>query len=253
VSTLDQQATSTAASTAPSTAAEQLWARFPVDAVVRPLVFPMGPIAEPPDGYTTDDAKMAGGSATFTLPATLPVMPATVDGHEILAADKALAMARVTDGTNPGQPITASDVRLGQAEFTTDRGPKNLPAWLITIPGATAPIALVAVGGPTLFHPGTPILSSDTSLATVDASDTTVTLGFVGAAEGTGPCTADYKLTVIEHPTFVETVVVTTRDGGGICLAMGYGRQASASLTKAHGARVLIEQKTGAPIIVTHA
>lgn len=93
-------------------------------AAVRPLVFPMGSIAEPPDGYATDDAKIAGGSATFTLPATLPAAPATVDGDEIVHADKALTKARVAESANPEQPIAASDVRLGQAEFTTDRGPK---------------------------------------------------------------------------------------------------------------------------------
>jgi hypothetical protein len=226
--------------------------RFPVDAPVRPLVFPMGSIAEPPDRYATDDAKIAGGSATFTLPAALPDAPATVDGYEIVPADKALAMARVAESANPDKPVAASDVRFGQAEFTIDRGPKNLPAWLITIPGATAPIALVAVGGPTRFDPGSPI-PPGFSRATVDASDTTVTLAFVGAAEGTGPCTADYKLTIIEHPTFVETAVVTTRDGGGTCTAVGYGRHASASMTKALGARVLVEQNTGAPIVVTPA
>jgi hypothetical protein len=47
-----------------------MWKRFPVDAAVRPLVFPSGLIAEPPDGYTTDDAKLAAGSGAFNLPAT---------------------------------------------------------------------------------------------------------------------------------------------------------------------------------------
>jgi hypothetical protein len=113
-----------------------MWKRFPVDAPVRPLVFPSGLIAEPPDGYTTDDAKLAAGSVAFNLPAT-STSPATLDGYDIVPTADALTRARA-DGTPPGQSVTATDVQLGHAEFMTDRGPKTVPAWLVSLPGATA-------------------------------------------------------------------------------------------------------------------
>ena len=81
----------------------------------------------------------------------------------------------------------------------------------------------------------------------------TVTVSIETLSCVTLPEPACSKLTIVEHATFVETAVVTTRDGGGTCTAVGYGRHASASLMKALGARVLIEQKTGAPIVVTPA
>lgn len=83
----------------------------------------------------------------------------------------------------------------------------------------------VAVGGTPRFDPSSPMPLGSSN----PAADATVTMAFVGAAEGIGPRTADYKLTIVEHPTFVETAVVTTRDGGGTCLSVSCSREVTAT------------------------
>jgi hypothetical protein len=102
----------------------------------------------------------------------------------------------------------------------TDRGPKTVPAWLVSLPGATGPIAIVAIGGPARYDPGKPVPLGFTH-ATIDAAGSSLTLAFVGSAEGTGPCTADYRLALVEHPAFVEAIISQARDGGGTCTALG--------------------------------
>ena len=86
--------------------------------------------------------------------------------------------------------------------------------------------------------------------ARVDPSDTVVTVAFAGAAEGDGPCTADYRLDLIEHDTFVEASTVITRSGGGTCAAVGYQREATATLSRPLAGRVLVDAATGAAIVV---
>ena len=231
-----------------------IWDAFPVDIDVRPLVLASGAIAEPNDGYTTDVAKIAGGNATFVLPADVPAAPATADGYPLLSAPDTIALARPPDAQKPdGAPVMATAVRLGAAKFVTDRGPTTIPAWLVTIPDAAGPIAIAAVAPPARFVvAGRPVPIGYTQ-ATIDPTGSEVTVTTIGAAEGTGPCTADYRLTLIEHHAYVESVIDETRNGGGECNAVGYTRKVTARLRTPLGNRVLVEQKTAAPIIVTPA
>lgn len=57
---------------------------------------------------------------------------------------------------------------------------------------------------------------------------------------------------VIEHDTFVEASVATTRSGGGTCSLVGYQREASATLGRPLGGRVLVDAATGAAVVVTN-
>lgn len=133
-----------------------------------------------------------------------------------MGAEAALAVAQRSVDGGGAEPVIATTVRLDYAEFMTDRGPRTLPAWLVTIADATGPVALVAVDRPARFDGP---LGFDR--ARIDTFGTQVTLNFVGAAEGTGSCTADYRLDVIEHHAFVETAVIETRHGDGDCSSVG--------------------------------
>ena len=73
-------------------------------------------------------------------------------------------------------------------------------------------------------------------------------LTFVGAAAGTGPCTADYTAKVSESATAVAVTVAESSHTppGTACNLVGYQRQAPVTLASPLGARVLVDTKTKA-------
>ena len=162
--------------------ASEIWSAYPAPLSPRPLVLPWGLVVEPKDGYPDDVSKQAVAAGAIDGPDALPASPGVVDGMPIISAEEALTIVRRGDGEQ-AQRITASAVELGTAEFVTDRGPATLPAWLFTLPGVAEPLAVIAVASPARF------VTADTAplgfavTGHVDASDTVVTVSFVGAAE----------------------------------------------------------------------
>jgi hypothetical protein len=232
-----------------SSPTNEIWSTYPASIKPRPLVLPWGLIVEPKDGYPDDVSKEAVAAGAIDGPDTLPASPAVADGMPIISADEALTILRRGNGEE-AKHITASAVTFGTAEFITDRGPATLPAWLFSFPGVSEPLAVIAVASPARFAAAdsAPIGSSMTGH--VDASDTAVTVSFTGAAEGDGDCSADYRLDLIEHETFVEASTTRTRSGGGTCSAVGYQREATAKLRRPLAGRVLVDVATGAAIVV---
>ena len=234
------------------------WRDFPVGASPRPVVFLDGPVAEPVDGYTTDDAKVAVLTGLLDPPAAFPASPGQVDGRPIVDASAAFveltAPANGAKADGSVRPLTVGGVRLGSATFRTDRGPSELPAWLFDVPGATAAVAVAALAPPAVFVPtkpppdrafsGAPAVTG----ATVDGTGRSVMVSFVGAKEGTGACTADYDVAIDETTTVVLIEVRTRREGGGSCKALGYLRQAVATLAAPLGNRVLVDVSTDAVV-----
>ena len=216
----------------------------------RPLVLPWGLILEPKDGYPDDLSKHAVAAGAIDGPDALPPSPGVVDAMPITSADEALTILRRGNGQE-AQRIKASAVELGTAEFVTDRGPATLPAWLFTFPGVAEPLAVIAVASPARFAAADTAPLGFAMTGHVDASDTAVTVSFVGAAEGDGDCTADYRLDLIEHDTFVEASTTMTRSGGGTCSAVGYQREATATLSRPLAGRVLVAA-TGAAVVVAN-
>ena len=217
----------------------------------RPLVLPWGLILEPKDGYPDDLSKHAVAAGAIDGPDALPPSPGVVDAMPITSADEALTILRRGNGQE-AQRIKASAVELGTAEFVTDRGPATLPAWLFTFPGVAEPLAVIAVASPARFAAADTAPLGFAMTGHVDASDTAVTVSFVGAAEGDGDCTADYRLDLIEHDTFVEASTTMTRSGGGTCSAVGYQREATATLSRPLAGRVLVDAATGAAVVVAN-
>ena len=231
--------------------ASEIWSTYPASISPRPLVLPWGLIVEPKDGYPDDASKQAVADGAIDGPDVLPASPGVVNAMPIISAGEALAILRRGDGQQ-AQRIKVSAVELGTAEFVTDRGPATLPAWLFTLPGTPEPLAVIAVASPARFAAADTAPLGFAMKGHVDASDTAVTVSFVGAAEGDGACTADYRLDLIEHDTFVEASTTTTRSGGGTCSAVGYQRGATATLSRPLAGRVLVDAATGAAVVVAN-
>jgi hypothetical protein len=230
--------------------ASEIWGAYPMLISPRPLVLPWGPIVEPKDGYPDGVSKEAVASGAIDGPDIMPASPGVVDGMPMISAADALAILRRGNG-QVAQRITASAVEFGTAEFVTDRGPATLPAWLFTFPGFTGPLAVIAVAPPARFAAADTAPLGSAITAQVDASGSTITVSFVGAAQGTGDCTADYRLDLNEHDSFIVVSPTTTRSGGGTCLAMGYPRTATATLGRPLAGRVVVDAATGAAVVVT--
>jgi hypothetical protein len=147
--------------------------------------------------------------------------------------------------------LTTTDVTLGTAVFLTDRGSISLPAWLISFQGVRNPAAVLAVGDASLFE-----VPVEPSTAPIGARTTsrprTLTLTFTGGAAGTGPCAVDYSAHVTESTVAVAVgIEATTHGSSGIaCVAIGYSRHVTVTLSEPLGARVLVDEKTKAPVEV---
>lgn len=110
-------------------------ASFPVTADPRPIVL-IGPPLTQVRNAGSEQEKIAAGSGRFTFggvepPAPGPVSVELPDGTAtfpvIGVRDALTAMSANGRG---GEPLEFASVELGTAEFHTDRGRRELPAWL---------------------------------------------------------------------------------------------------------------------------
>ena len=232
------------------------WARFPVDAEPRPIVLTEAQVVDPTTGFLTDFAKRVVPLGSIDGPTVWPQPPGAVDGQPIV--DARVAFARLTANVvlDPSEPhIVVTAVALASASFMTDRGERQLPAWLFSLDRDDSQVAVVAVAEPALFDWVGAAQFGRT--ASISLDDRELSLTFVGAQAGTGPCTADYELDVVESPTSVAVSVETTRSGGGECNSGGHPRAASVTLAAPLGNRVVViggnptdAATRGAPIAV---
>jgi hypothetical protein len=153
--------------------------------------------------------------------------------------------------------LKITDVRLGTDTFSTDRGQRSLPAWLFTFAGVAQPASVVAISDP-WPHSGMPStpdgrLLSVTS-ATTAADGHRLTISFLGAAPGSGPCSADYAADVEQSATAVlvsvRTLPAPSPSSAAVCATMAYERRLTVTLRSPLGDRVLIDT-TGVPVPVT--
>jgi hypothetical protein len=234
----------------------RIWSAFPASATPRPLVLTGPPVADPASGFRGGVAKLAYLEGAFDLPATLPSGPAAAAGFPLITARDAARVLRSQAATGP--PLTSrlavTGVRLGRAVFDTDRGPRRLPAWLFGLTGARDPAGVLAVAGGRIFTPpghpanGRPFVGS----AVLGRDGRTLTVRFVGAPAGTGPCSASYSVTQAASRTAVAVAVTEHgRDGTAVCADVGYLRQVTVALPAPLGGRVLVDAASGVAITVT--
>ena len=148
-------------------------------------------------------------------------------------------------------------VQLGSGLFLTDRGWRVLPAWLFSLTGVQNSAKVLAVGPSAIYS--APVTRGGDSAAQVSvavgAGGRHIVANFVGAAAGTGPCTASYALSVKESKQAAAVAVVShphaqtatgkrQRQTYVACSSVGYLRHASAELEAPLGERVVVDAKS---------
>jgi hypothetical protein len=234
------------------------WSAFPASATPRPLVLTGAPVADPASGFPSGTAKLAYLDGAFNLPSSLPVGPATAAGFPLITAREATGVLKSVAAKGP--PLTSrlavTGVRLGTAVFDTDRGPRQLPAWLFGLAGVRDPAGVLAVAPSRIFAPPRrpanprPFVGG----ALLGRDGRTLTVEFTGAGSGTGPCTASYSLDQAASRTAVAVAVREHAHGGKVaCAAVGYPRRVTMVLPAPLGGRVLIDAASGVAVTVLPA
>jgi hypothetical protein len=226
-----------------------MWADFPVNKTPRPLVLTDQHIIAPRTGFRDEDQKNAFIDGHFIPPPGFPSAQSTAAGYPIMSASDAVDELRTSgDGeTLSNTWLAITDMALGSATFALDRGPRLLPAWLISLRDVAYPAAVLAVGPSARYMPSNIAHVRRIGGARIEADDTTLTIVFVG-----GPAdTHDYAAQIVESDTAVAVTIEPTRLPTGPTRAVGYRREAGVTLRAPLAARVLIDGTSGAPVAVT--
>lgn len=230
-----------------------LWRAFPVSANPRPIV-PLGEglVVDPPSGFHNDAQKFAYVEGRYALHTSLP--PGSATAYRRLRAHRNGQQVKVP-------PLIVIRVRPGTATFMTDRGRMLLPAWRFSFKNVADPASVLALPPPKLFIPpplhrfGKP--GPDSSIedsATVSATGESITVSFVGPPPGAGPCTADYRASIVADRRAVAFAIATIAapvPPGTVCDALAVRRSVVLHLDRPLGARVLISATDGGAVPVT--
>jgi hypothetical protein len=197
------------------------WRDFPVTRSPRPILLLSGPLRE--TGYHTDDAKLAVATGRYELVAKLPsTRPAgrpvaLPDGPytlPLITATEAFERLRATGdpGNAPGAdptPLRITKVELGSAPFGTDRGERELPAWLFHAPDSFEPLAWPALAPEAFWRLGDLPPAGDTLDAKLAADGVTLTVTMPAPYPGACPGDPIYRHVpvVIERATAVAVGV----------------------------------------------
>jgi hypothetical protein len=209
----------------------------------RPVVVLGEVVVAPRNGFETGDQKQAFLTGRFRAPSPLPTHGTPrVDATDLNSALDLLRSPQVTCCIpSPAPPLTVRAATLTTATFTTDRGPRTLPAWAIRLAGITDPaFVLAAPPANTVVVPAGAGAGSQASIA---ADQRHLTVSFVGAPAGTGLCEANYTGTATETQSTV-TVQITEHPGKTTanvgCAMVGYRRQITLVLHEPLGPRLVL-------------
>jgi len=224
-----EQATSQAA------AALALWDEFPVEASLRPLVL-TGQTVLFTGGFPSDQAKLAflQGAVSTTVPLPAGLLDALCPNRDPKLDDTLLVVG--------AEPTTGT--------FSTDRGPKQLPAWTVTLAGIHSPFTVLDTEvAAAAFRPATALPAGARAIypAHLHTDGQTVTVSFINGR----PEYVDYPRVEALETSTAAVVVTVGHDIGppGPRHALGYRRHVTATLAEPLGARVLIDT-TGQPTSV---
>jgi hypothetical protein len=249
-------------------AALRAWASFPVRQNPRPIVLVAGSVNAPRSGFASGADKLAYLSADFRLATPLPTTT-SVGGTPVISADRAYALLHADAEMKQPAGTTAlviTAVRLDREVFDTDRGPQSLPAWLFLFKGVADPAEVLAIA------PGVSWSRNDAAdplaieSATISSDGRTVVVRFVGAAPGSGPCSAEYGADLAESDTSVAVSIhqvtsptpvgtagatnVSADSTAFACSSIGYFRTVALTLHRLLGNRVVTDN-LGNPVAVT--
>lgn len=233
------------------------WQAFPVAAGSRPLVITGRVVLDPQGGFpAVGDAKLAFSEGRFALAVVLPAGPTASGGYPVLSARA--AFDRLGSAADPGKAATSYRLRvvsasLGSASFSTDRGPRLLPAWRFGLATVTNPVWVLAVRPEALWTAKpTPGPGPDFS-ATRTPDDRSLNLHFIGGPDGPSGCGIIYTTSAVESSTAVVAVLHENpqrkADSQVACADVGYPRTAALRLADPLDGRVLLTEY-GVPIPV---
>lgn len=209
----------------------EAWARFPADREPRPLVL-LGPAARPggfPDGQT----KMAFLRGAVQA---APGFPAAV-----------LQAMRQEPAGYAGPPLRLTTATLGTAEFATDRGRQELPAWQVRARHVPEPMWVLdpAIIELTWQPPEPAPVGWQGSAATLDPGGCTLTMAFTGSPHVSYP-----DVDVLESGAAVAVLPVPSQLAPGWYTTVGQRREVTVTLDRPLGVRVLLDGR-GSPVMVT--
>lgn len=217
--------------------AVERWADFPVDEDPRPLVF-TGPVVLPERGFRTGEAKIAFLRGKIEVQGPVP--------------DKVLATLCDAGSLerHPGPvvgPLVLTGAKKSEMKFSTDRGPRVLPAWsfegdellgvlLVLDPEVVAmqwrPVEPPLQPAPTPRHFHRSFRSQ------IEPDDYTLHFEFTGSP----PEWVDYPSSEVTESDHAVAVIPVELDHGppGPRIAIGYRREVVVPLRQRFGNRVLV-------------
>lgn len=206
------------------------WVSFPIGADPRPLVV-LGEEVQAPKFVEVED------DTAFYL--------GRVDANGKVPPEAAQAFAKMSK-PDAGKPtIKVLSARKDTAKFDTDRGPRELPAWIFELAGAYGPVVVLDI------KPGYLAEHSKTR-ASVSADGRTLTVNMAKAGE---PCPGQqatiYQPRRLESPTAVAVGLHVSGGPEGGCprRAIYLSEDYTIRLSGPLGNRVLVDPK-GNPITV---
>lgn len=225
---------------------------FPVTAVPRPIVL-IGPPWVQLEGVGSEEEKVAAGNGRFTFTGGEPAVPGLVpvelvDGPATLpligvreAVDAVNALSE--DGPQ-GPPLELVSAELGTAEFRTDRGGLELPAWRFR--SSFGSVWAWPALAPEAFWELGRVGFSTHHAATFDGVELVVQLPDPGPpCPGEEPAVSEPVVT--EGAAFVMVGLRTTGGGGGNCArdASYRSKPYTVKLKEPLGARLLVDEHNG--------
>ena len=238
---LDVGSVSVLAASPNKTAAQRalaLWAKFPADAMPRPIVPINGAVVDPSSGFQTGDEKLAYLNGDFSLQATLPSGPQSRAQYRLRGSASALVLLRGHPRKLAGiKALRSSRVTLGSATFPTDRGDVVLPAWQFYFRGVKEPAAVLALVDAEVFTPPAPRsfdqgvspYEDDAAFASGDGRE--LKLSFTGGPAGHAPCDSSYTLAANTSAHAVAvTIIAHPVSASAVCGLVGYRRTATVHL-----------------------
>ena len=241
----------------PPTEALKPWAPFPANASPRPLILFEDTVEHlGPQGFSAEpERKVDWGCNKFVF-APGATLSQGVAPHEVGAAQafRALMIKRSEGGPASSycagtRPFTITAVRHVPDGFLTDRGTRQLPAWLFDIPEVSGYIGYLALDKSSLWGGALAVEGRGAQLSAGGR-----TLKVPVANNGPGPCESDYTAAAAESPTAVAVAVRqfphATSGACPLVLRVGY---ISLELKAPLGGRVLVDEKGMAGVVCPEA
>lgn len=231
----------------------QRWASFPVDHRPRPLVL-TAPLTRFERGFRSGDAKLA-----FHYGDIEPAVPLPDGLLDLLRGSGSERGPRAEPRQRRWKsPLLITQASRGQAEFATDRGRREFPAWRLGGPEIGGALwALdpkVASGCWAPPEPGPPKpfdgLPHRGASAVIDGDGLTLHFTFTGAPPGD----AEYPAAEAIETDQALVVLPTAQNAGppGWRTAIGCARTVITRLTRPLGERVVIDLDASPVMVLPH-